>query len=79
MVKKKVVKEKKDFLQGVDLDAAIPYNNEASYSQVDIISPMTFGFGKVDELITPNKMVVQFTEGEKNLLCFIPVSIGESH
>jgi len=60
-----------EMMSGTSEEAAIPYAVDASFAPDDIVSHKTFGLGKVLEMITPNKMVVQFRDGQRILVCVI--------
>ncbi len=60
-----------EMVAGIDAGDIIPYATDACFNAGDIIDHSKFGVGKVLSCITPNKMQVQFREGEKVLLCLL--------
>jgi len=63
--------EFEDMIKDVDQSTAVSYNINSSFGLDDIIDHKIFGLGKVVELMTPNKMVVQFRDGMKILVCVL--------
>lgn len=71
---KKQVKAYAEFdgmIEEISPENTITYEMTASFKLNDITSHPVFGLGKVLELITPDKAVIQFREGIKVLACVI--------
>jgi hypothetical protein len=58
-------------MEGVNTADAIPYDMTTCFKVGDIISHSKFGIGRVLSCISPNKMQVDFREGEKILICVL--------
>ena len=75
--KAKADAEFEELMKDCSTDDAIDYKMNASFEIDSIVNHKVFGFGKVIELITPDKVVVQFREGPKILVCVIRTDIEE--
>ncbi|NOX25809.1 MAG: hypothetical protein GXP59_06815 [Deltaproteobacteria bacterium] len=60
-----------EMIAGIDAGDIIPYAANTCFKDGDIIDHPKFGVGKVLSCITPNKMQVQFREGERILVCVL--------
>jgi len=60
-----------EMMKGEDEEAAIAYDMHSSFHRGVVVNHNSFGLGKVEEIITPDKMVVNFKEGQKILMCVV--------
>lgn len=58
-------------MEGYSSKEGIPYAMTTSFNVDDIMDHSIFGRGRVEEVITPDKAVVNFREGSKVLVCVI--------
>jgi hypothetical protein len=60
-----------EMMAAIDAADIVPYTMNTCFKTGDILDHPKFGPGKVLSCITPNKIQVQFREGEKILICLL--------
>lgn len=67
-------KEKSSFekiMEQMNPDQVVPYSMTGSIKLGDFIEHKLFGIGRVIDYITPDKIIADFQEGQKILVCML--------
>jgi len=67
----KIESDYEDAMKGTSAEDAIPYDMGANLGFKDVVDHKIFGLGVVGDVITPNKVEIQFQEGKKILVCVL--------
>ena len=65
---KKAINEFDEMIKALGDTKLTPYSTDSSFTLGEFLEHKVFGVGKVVEMISPDKMIVHFLEGQKILI-----------